>query len=29
MYDNLHFRRILRHAEHVVPKFKIRQNLLT
>ena len=29
MYKNLHFHRILRRTKHVVPEFKIRQNLLT
>ena len=29
MYNNLHFHQILRHTKRVVPKFKIRQNLLT
>ena len=29
MYNDLHLHRILRHTKPVVPKFKIRQNLLT
>ena len=29
MYNNLHFHRVLLHTKPVVPKFKIRENLLT
>ena len=29
MYNNLHFHRILRHTKPMVPKFKIRENVLT